>query len=138
MSRVLHLPRLGAYSKEMVLARPDGRTREARLLKAARAALFTHLGGEDRLSAPQRALVERAAMLQLRVASLDTKIIDGTFSEFDAKTYLAFSNSLTRTMTALGLEPAAATPIDPMQRLHDHLAAVARERDARHIDEDAA
>ena len=101
------MPKLGAYSKEIVLARPDGRTKEARLLQHARQALIQHLGGEARLSAPQRTLVERAAMLQLRCAVLDGKILDGTFSEYDAKTYLAFSNSLTRTIAALGLEPTA-------------------------------
>ena len=43
-------------------------------------------------------------MLQLRCATFDAKIVDGTFSEYDAKVFLAFSNSLTRTMSALGLE----------------------------------
>ena len=33
---------------------------------------------------------------------------DGTFSEYDSKVFLAFSNSLTRTLKSLGLEPAAA------------------------------
>jgi hypothetical protein len=117
------MPKLGAYSKEIVLARPDGRSREARLLKQMRASLFQHLGGEDRLSPPQRVLVERAAMLQLRVATLDEKVLGGTFSEYDAKTYLAFSNSLTRTMTALGLDPVAAAAIDPMAALRAHVSA---------------
>jgi hypothetical protein len=102
------MPKLGAYSKEIVLARPDGRSREGRLVRSMRAALFEHLGGEARLSAPQRAMVERCAMLQLRCAVLDGKMLDGTFSEYDAKTYLAFSNSLSRTLAALGLQPATA------------------------------
>jgi hypothetical protein len=102
------VPKYGAYSKDIVLARPDGRSRQGRLLHQMREALTAHLGGS--LSAPQRAMVERAAMLQLRCATLDQKIIDGTFTEYDAKTYLAWSNSLTRTLTALGLKPAAAKP----------------------------
>jgi hypothetical protein len=53
-------------------------------------------------------LIERACMLQLRCATLDRKIIDGSFSDYDSKTYLAFSNSLARTLKALGIEPAAA------------------------------
>ena len=83
-----------------------------------REALISHLGGKASLSAPRRAMVERAAMLQLRCAVLDGKILDGTFSEYDAKTYLAFSNSLTRTLAALGLEPAAAKPpsLDDLKR----------------------
>jgi hypothetical protein len=100
------MPKLGAYSKEIVLARPDMRSREGRLLKQMREALVAHLGGEARLTAPQRAILERCVMLQLRVAALDQKIVDGTFSEYDSKVYLAFSNSLTRSLTALGLEPA--------------------------------
>jgi len=115
------MPKLGAYSKEIILARPDGRSREARLLKQMREALIRHLGGEDKLSPPQRVLCERAAMLQLRCAVLDEKIVDGTFSEYDAKTYLAFSNSLTRTMTALGLEPAAPR----RKTLDEHLRDIA-------------
>jgi hypothetical protein len=120
------MPKLGAYSKEIVLARPDGRTKEARCLQQARKALIAHLGGEACLSAPQRALVERAAMLQLRCAVLDGKILDGTFSEYDAKTYLAFSNSLTRTLAALGLHPAAI----PAKTLDQHLAELAARQEA--------
>ncbi len=62
------MPKLGAYSVEIALARPDRRTREGRLLKSVRETLVAHLGGADRISAPQRALIERCAMLQLRVA----------------------------------------------------------------------
>ena len=116
------MPKLGAYAKEIVLARPDGRTKEARLLRQARRALIAHLGGEARLSAPQRALVERAAMLQLRCAVLDKKILDGTFSEYDAKTYLAFSNSLRRSLEALGLGPAVAPPPSLADMFPEHAA----------------
>src|SRR5260370_12916026 len=101
------MPALGAYAKEIVLARPDKRTREGRCLLQARRALIEHFGGEANLTNPQRALIERCAMLQLRCAVLDRKILDGTFSEYDAKTYLAFSNSLRRSLEALGLGPAA-------------------------------
>ena len=125
-TRENHLIRgpLGAYSKAIVSARGlDGRTKEGRLLSATRRALAEHLGGETNLSAPQRALIERCAMLQLRIAALDARIIDGTFTEYDSKVYLAFSNSLTRTLTALGVQPAIAQPTDPMERLHRHLAS---------------
>jgi hypothetical protein len=125
------MPKYGAYSKEIVLARPDGRTKEARLLHQMRSALFTHLGGEDKLSPPQRVLVERAAMLQLRCAVLDGKVLDATFSEYDAKTYLAFSNSLTRTMEALGLSPTAPaeTQLNAIQ-IGERLEAARRARQA--------
>ena len=81
--------------------------------------LIAHMGGT--VTPPQRAMIERAAMLQLRCAALDRKVLDGTFSEYDAKTYLAFSNSLTRTLKALGVQPTAAKP----PTLADHLAALA-------------
>ena len=120
------MPKYGAFSKQIILARPDGRTREARLLRQTRVALFNHLGGENRLTAPQRALVERAAMLQLRLSIFDAKVLDGTFSDYDAKVYLAFSNSLTRTMTALGLEPAGVAK--PMDAIDYGQMLAARER----------
>ncbi len=101
------MPKLGAYSNEIRLANPDRRTKEARLLKQMRVELAKHLGGEDKLSATQRILVERAAMLQLRCALLDRKIVEGgKFTHVDNRTYLAWTNSLTRTITALGLQPA--------------------------------
>jgi hypothetical protein len=115
------MPKLGAYSKEIVLARPDGRTKEARCLQQMRGALIKHLGGEAIITPLQRALVERASMLQLRCAVLDGKILDSTFSEYDAKTFLAFSNSLTRTLAALGLEPAAA----PKMSFADQMSLIA-------------
>jgi hypothetical protein len=114
------MSKLGAYSKEIVLARPDGRSREARLLKQVRQQLTRQLGG--RLTPAQTALIERAAMLQLRCAVLDGKVFAGTFSEYDAKTYLAFSNSLTRTLKALGLEATTAAP----PSLSDYLASKER------------
>jgi hypothetical protein len=116
------MPKLGPYSREIILARPDMRSKKGRLLKQVRTGLIAHLGGEEKLSAPQRALIERIAMLSLRCALLDQKVVDGTFTEYDAKTYLAFTNSLTRTMTALGLERAAPRPVDPIVALRAHIA----------------
>jgi hypothetical protein len=44
-------------------------------------------------------------MLQLRIAVLDKRIIDGTFTEFDSKTYLSWINSMRRMLSTLGLQP---------------------------------
>jgi len=71
-------------------------------------------------------------MLQLRIAALDTRIINGSFTEYDAKTYLAWSNSLTRTLTALGLTPATASA----PTLNDVLAGIAARRRSEPEDED--
>ena len=50
-------------------------------------------------------------MLQLRCAALDRRIVDGEFTDYDAKSYLAFTNSLRLILKALGLQaPASLTP----------------------------
>lgn len=120
MKRKAH--RIGPYSRRNVLAKVDGRTREARLLDAARADLIAHVGGHP--SATQLRLIERAAWLTLYVAMLDAKAMQsGEMTEHDSRTYLAWSNSLTRTLAALGLTGKAATP----QSLAEILAAKAAE-----------
>ena len=115
--------RYGAYDKAVLLAKPDGRTCEAKLLRESRAALFDHLGGENRLTAPQRMLVERASMLQLRLAVLDRKILDRTFTEYDSKVYTACGNSLTRTLIALGIKGAPPTPPRSLAAINREIAA---------------
>jgi hypothetical protein len=89
-----------------VLAKIDRRRREARLLETTRADLAAHVGGAP--SAVQRRLIERAAMLTLHVALFDERAIAAQgMSERDAREYLAYSNSLTRTLKALGVDGAA-------------------------------
>ena len=101
--------RVGPYSRPPSLARLDQRTREARLLADTRAELTAHLGGAP--SATQRALIDRAAWLTLRIALMDAKGADGHLSERDGREYLAWSNSLTRALVALGLQAATARPM---------------------------
>lgn len=89
------------------LAKLDGRTREARLMRQVRQELTQHCGGNP--SATQRALIERAVNLTVRIAAMDQRFAEtGTQTEHDARTYLAWSNTLTRTMRHLGLKGAAA------------------------------
>jgi hypothetical protein len=97
------MPKLGAYSKEIRLAKPDGRTREGRLLRQVRNKLTEELGGKPTWM--QAAMIDRAAMLQLRCAALDRRIVDGEFTDYDAKSYLAFTNSLRLILKALGVTP---------------------------------
>jgi len=112
------LPALGPYSRDIVLAKVDGRSREGRLLKQVRQALTAQLGGK--LTPSQKLLVDRAAMLQLRCAALDGRILDNTFTGYDNNSYVAFSNGLRRCLEALGLE----TPIaPPTQSFNDYIAA---------------
>ena len=95
----------------------DGRSPDAVLLRRTKAAFIAHVGGKP--SATQRALVDRAAMLTLHLARLDAKAMQaGGFTDHDSRTYLAWSNSLRRTLAALGMKPAAS----PARTLTDHLA----------------
>ena len=85
------MSRIGPYSTPTVLAKLDGRTREARLMQKVRDDLTGHLGGD--LTAPQTALVERAAWLSLHVALMDEKMLEegeGALSERDGRQYLAW------------------------------------------------
>jgi hypothetical protein len=108
---------LGPYSRSSVLAKVDGRTKEARLMRQLRAELVAHVGRKP--SATQRALVERAVWLSLHVAQLDAKAAEGgAMTEHDHRTYLAWSNSLSRTLKLLGWKAAAPKP----RSLAEHLA----------------
>src|SRR5436309_1690459 len=64
-----------AYRNASGLAKLDGSTREALLIARVRAELRAHVGGNP--NPVQRALIERAALLSLRVAQLDAKILAG-------------------------------------------------------------
>lgn len=107
------------------IANLDGRTREAKLVRTIRAELTAHVGGSP--SAVQRALIEQAAQIKLRLATMDRKFAEtGEQTEHDSRVYLAWSNSLARLMKQLGLEAAREKP----QRLSDYLAARAHQEAA--------
>jgi len=80
----------------------DGRSPEGRILKNARLALLEFIGPDA--TPIQKSLIERAAMLELRAAMLDAKIVAGTFTEYDGKTYNAIVNSIARVYRTLGIE----------------------------------
>lgn len=115
---------IAPYAIPATLARLDGRTREGRLLRRVRSDLTAHVGGKP--SAPQRMLIERAATLALHVGTLDRKVLEsGTMTEHDSRTYLAWSNSLTRTLRELGVDHSAS-PQDPGAVLRDYMASKAK------------
>ena len=117
---------LGPYSRSGSLASIDGRTKEAGLLRAVRDDLTAHVGGAP--SATQKALIERAAWLSLHVAQLDAKMADnGSMTEHDSRTYLAWSGALSRTLRDLGMK-GASTPAP--QSLADLLATIPANRPA--------
>lgn len=98
---------------------PDGRTREARLMRETREALTAHVGGMP--SAPQRALIERATWLTLAVARLDAQMLaKGGLTDHASREYLAWSNTLTRTMRTLGLKAAQQRALTPSEAMAQH------------------
>jgi hypothetical protein len=100
--------RIGPYSRRGALAKIDGRSPEALLIKRVVADLNAHVGGQP--SVTERSLILRAAWLSLRVAQLDEKIAAGEFTDHDSNSYLAWSNSLVRVLALLGMKGAGERP----------------------------
>lgn len=114
------MPKLGPYSDCSTLAKLDGRTREARLLKSLRAELVQHVGGSP--SPTQRLLIDQAVQLQLRLALMDADGSQiGEMTERNSRQYLAWANSLSRLLRQIGLKGQG----QPRATLRDHLAAKA-------------
>ena len=111
------MSRIGVRKRADAVSKMDGRTWEAKLLREVRQDLTAHCGGTP--SATQRALIDRATWLTLYVARIDRRTAEGgTMSEHDSRTYLAWSNSLARTLAKIGLKGAA----DRAPSLKDYLA----------------
>ena len=97
--------RIAPHSRQNKFLKLDGRTQEAAIMRRARRDLIAHLGGQP--SAVQMRLIDRAAMLTLHVDLFDRRAIrNGGLSERDSRSYLAYSNSLARTLARLGPQPA--------------------------------
>jgi hypothetical protein len=94
--------RISPYSPSTMLAKLDGRTKEARLLAKVRDDLIRHVGGQPTVT--QRHVIERVAWLSLRCALLDRKMATGSFSPHDNREFLACSGALTRLLTKLGFK----------------------------------
>lgn len=91
----------GAYSR-IALGDIDGRLREARLMREITDDLTAHCGGKP--SAVQRQLIQRAAVLHLRLALMDDQEPDGHMTEKTAREYLCWNNAYCRTLRLLGLK----------------------------------
>jgi hypothetical protein len=98
--------RKDTYSRPVRMAGVTTRTSEGRLIRDIRRDLIKHVG--DAPSATQRALIERAVMLTVQLSRMDAKALrDGAMSDHASREYLAWSNTLTRTMKALGMKGPA-------------------------------
>ena len=112
------MPKLGPYSRPDALSKMDGRTWEAKLLRQVRDDLTAQLGGIP--SAAQRALIDQASWLTLHVEQINRRTVGGkAMTEHDSRQYLAWTNSLSRTLRHLGLKSAAQQPAT----LRAHIAA---------------
>ena len=112
--------KIGPHSRPHTLAKVDGRTKEAAVLNRVRADLTNHIGHPNIV---QGMLIERCAWLTVRIEMLDRKIRRGeSFTQVDSNTYLAWHNSLVRTLARLGIKrpDASATPA-PLTRVLDEL-----------------
>ena len=102
--RLSRRPRIGIYSEIGALARLDGRSWQYKFFKAKRAELAAHLG--PNLTYVQQQLIERCAWLQLKLSMLDHRLAEDegrSFTQQDNNTYLAWNNSLARTLALLGV-----------------------------------
>ena len=107
--------KLGPYSRAIdrgaVGWSIDGRSREGRFLRAYEKMLAQHVGGKP--SAVQKALIGRAAKLALHLELMDERTLTaGDMSERDSRQYLAWSNSLSRALSLLGLKGQVAAAPD--------------------------
>ncbi len=118
---------IGPYSRNKTLARLDGRRSEAKFMKETVEELTAHLGGK--VSVVQRRLIERAAVLALRLQLMDAKNPDGEMTEKNAREYMCWNNAYVRLLTALGVQPAKARPLTGEEALAAIHADAARRRE---------
>jgi hypothetical protein len=113
-------PPLGPHSKRSRLAVMDKRTQEASAFHKIRQELLDHCGPNP--SVTQKALCERAAILTLYVKQFDAKaMLNGGLAMRETKEYLAYSNSLTRTLAALNTVPKPRRAKSAADQLNAHL-----------------
>jgi hypothetical protein len=100
--RKRHVRRLGPYSAYGAIAGLDARSREWRYLEKCRQDLAAYCNGTP--SPIQTRLIERCAVLQLRLSMLDRRILENdgvAFTNQDNLQFCAWSNALSRTLALL-------------------------------------
>lgn len=109
-------PRTDAARLPFVWTR-NNHTREAELYRRVVRDLTRQIGG--RPTTAQELLIARIAWLCVHIAHIDARALaDGEMSDHARREYLAWSNTLTRTLALLGLDAAPQSP----RALSDHLA----------------
>jgi hypothetical protein len=85
----------------------DWRSREGKVLVAARAELTAHVGGKP--NNVQKVLIERAARLTLYIELMDAEALKaGTMTERNSRQYLAWVNALRLCLRELGVKASAS------------------------------
>jgi hypothetical protein len=86
----------------------SGSSREGRYLRTYEKMLVEHIGG--RPSIVQKAMICRAARMALHLELMDERslVLGRALTQHDYQHYVAWSNSLTRMLSRLGLQPATA------------------------------
>jgi hypothetical protein len=88
----------------------DKRSKQAWLLARVREGLTEHIGGSPNVV--QRLLIDRAAMLALRLAMLDQKIVDDVALSLHGDQHaIAWQNALTRCLVVIGVHKEAAPAV---------------------------
>lgn len=103
-----------------LLGGKDERTLYVRRLKELCAEYAYDLGGPDALSAAQRSLIRRAAVMQIELEKLDTRFAeDPTAGERTLDLYGRTAGNLRRTLETLGIRRVEA----PAKTIAGHLAS---------------
>jgi hypothetical protein len=94
---------VGRAGMRFGITRLDRRTRQAAFLQGMRDQLLEHVGPDATIL--QRVLVDRAALLSLRLAQCDARILaDQPMTVLDNNQIIAWQNALTRCLNALGVK----------------------------------
>jgi hypothetical protein len=116
MARDRH-KKAGPFSRDQALVDLDRRTRAGRVMKSVIRELTNHLGDA---TAPQRLLIQSAALKSTRLALLSDQLLDGTPpSEGSDHHALAWLNSLRLDLQALGLERKGPAALDLREYLKE-------------------
>ena len=121
------MPRIGPYSGSSSFAQIDGRSSDGRFLRRVRAELTEYVGGSP--NAVQRTLIERIAMLRLRICAMEAKTpAGGEMGDLQTRTHLAWVGSLARLQRELG--PPVTPKADRPRSLQDIAAGIAARKAA--------
>jgi hypothetical protein len=111
----------GPFSRDQALLDLDRRTRAGRVMRSVITELTEHIGDA---TAPQRLLIQSAALKSVRLALLSEQLLDGSPpSEGSDHHALSWLNSLRLDLMALGLERRGAKALD----LSEYMRAQATE-----------